>query len=713
MSPIPVSPVAATPWRTVGGLALQSLTERATDGAATVLGLVLLAAVLAGAVALVYRWYTRERLSAGLPVLVGLSGVALYLGTSRALSQLIGNTGDPLDEATALFNIVTFLVGALAARAGAGVGDRVANDVFVATGGRDVEGDVGRVVQAVGRVLTVELPEEIEDLVGYDPVADETKTKLAGKTFLFPRRLTVGELRDRLVTRLKADYAVGHVDVELADDGTVEYLAVGSRAAGIGPTLPPETSAVAVRADPALAASAGDVVQVWRTDPAERVLTAELRGTVGDVATLAVDAADTRKLADDETYKLVTLPVETRPEREFASLLRAAAETMATVTVGADSALAGQPVGALDASVVAVHPADGPVEPLPGRDRRIAPGDGLYVVATPEAIRKIEQGARPGADRTASAGSTMPADRRIDPTTPIADEQESPTDRASERTESDRTPASDGPGTVDASATATDRTPRQTDDEAVDAGRSEPASGGSAAPTEEPDGREGGPDGPASTGPDGRDDPEFSGEEPPTGDESATDEEAEGDEKPAADESDDPFDLGEPDLSDLGSGVEGTGGPPDAGEAGVEEIAGDDDPDASTGSATVDGSETATGSDETAEGDASNGTAGNDAPAADKLGPKSTGDGKADEPTRDDLADLPGTDPGDLLGTGVDGPSDIGSGPGDETGDAADGKDGTDSESEGNGDDDERASGGGDDESASVDDGERGADQRD
>ncbi|MFC7196712.1 hypothetical protein ACFQL4_22155 [Halosimplex aquaticum] len=156
------------------------------------------------------------------------------------LQELITPTGngDPIDAATALSHIVTVAVWLLATRIGTGIGDRIGSDLTVATGERAVEAEVGRLVQAVGRVITVELPEEVEDVVGYDPVPDQTKDDLAGKTFVFPRRLTVEELRDRLVTRLKADYAVGHVDIELADDGTVEFLAVGSRAAGIGPTLP-------------------------------------------------------------------------------------------------------------------------------------------------------------------------------------------------------------------------------------------------------------------------------------------------------------------------------------------------------------------------------------------------------------------------------------------------------------------------------------------
>ena len=395
----------------------ESFTEEFAAGAARLAGLAVLAAVLAGAVALVHRWYTRERVPGGLPILVGLSGVAIAVGATGALRQVIGNPDDPLNETAVLLNIVTMVASLAAARVGTDIGDRVGSDLFVATGAKAVEAEVSRVVQAVGRVITVELPDEIDDIVGYDPVPDETKGKLAGKSFVFPRRLTVAELRDRLVTRLKADYAVGHVDVELADDGTVEYLAVGSRAAGIGPTLPPETSAVAVRADPAFAASAGDLVQVWTTDPHERVLTGELRGKSGDVVTLAVDAADTRKLDDSTEYRLVTLPVETRPDREFTSLLRAADETMAAVEVAAGSPLTGQPVGALDVSIVAIRPPEGAVEPLPGRTRLFAAGDCLYVIATPEAIRKVEGAARAS---TAESGSAMPPERRVDATTPVA-----------------------------------------------------------------------------------------------------------------------------------------------------------------------------------------------------------------------------------------------------------------------------------------------------
>ena len=378
------------------------------------LGLAVLSGTLAGIVALIYRWYARERIQQGLPVLVGLAGVAANLNISTALGQVIANSDDPLSMRVALFNIAAFAVATGGALVGIRVGDRFASVLFTATGARDMEGEVGRVVEAVGRVISLELPEEIDDIVGYDPVAPEIKEQLAGRTFLFPKRLTVGDLEKRLVTRLKADYGVGHVDIDLRADGTVEYLAVGSRAAGIGPTLPPETAAVAVRADPAFAASAGDVVQVWRTDPMERVTTAELRGVAGDVVTLAVDAADTPKLDPDTQYRLVTLPVETRADREFASLLRAAEETMALVEIEEGSPLIGQPLGSLAVAIVALRLADGGVRPIPDRGHQLTAGDSLYAIARPDELRKLE----------AAASSTDGTARQVVETPPESDDDD-------------------------------------------------------------------------------------------------------------------------------------------------------------------------------------------------------------------------------------------------------------------------------------------------
>lgn len=79
--------------------------------ASEVVALAALAAVLAGVVALGYRWYARDRVQTGLPVLVGLGSVAVYRGTTTALGQVLNGTPDgtnPLSPETALFNIAVF-----------------------------------------------------------------------------------------------------------------------------------------------------------------------------------------------------------------------------------------------------------------------------------------------------------------------------------------------------------------------------------------------------------------------------------------------------------------------------------------------------------------------------------------------------------------------------------------------------------------------------
>jgi hypothetical protein len=367
-----------------------SPTELAQGG-----GVILAAGLAVGVLAVAFRWYFRQELPFGVAMLVDVSVVAFYLNTRVALGQAIAGEMDVLSLEAVVFNLAVFGAAVLVAPAARRAGDRAGVQILAATGVRELEGEVGRLVKAVGRAVAVELPEDIADIEEYDPVGDDVKAELAGKTLIFPRRLTVEELRERVVTRLKDDYDVGYVDVELADDGTATYLALGSRTAGIGPTLPPGTAAVAVHADPPNAAGPGDLVQVWRprTDeqPAERVATAEIRATHEDTVTLSLDEYDARNLAGGD-YRLLTLPYEPGADRQFASLLRAADETMVVVTVAAGSALDGAAVETVEGTVVAVR-GDAGVDAIPSASRTLAAGDTLYVVARPDVARRVDAAA--------------------------------------------------------------------------------------------------------------------------------------------------------------------------------------------------------------------------------------------------------------------------------------------------------------------------------
>lgn len=365
--------------------------DQVAAGAAQLVGLAVLAATIAALVAVGYRWATRERLPGALGLLVGIAGVTVYLATTSPVGTVLER--DPVAMDAALFNVGAVVLAAAGAVVGYRVGDAFGRDALLDRPGETVDEEVSQLVRTVGRVVVVELPEDVADVVGYDPVPDRTRAAIAGSRFLFPRSLTVEELHARLVSRIKADYGVGTVDLELAADGTVEHLGVGRKRAGIGPTLPPATNAVVLRADPGFAASTGDLVQVWETGPPRRVLTGELRGAAGDVVTVAVNSADTPTIDPTERYRLVTLPVEDRPAREFASLLRGADETFASVTVEEDSPLDGLPVGALALTVVAARPDGATPVDLPASEYVISADEELFAVALPERLRRLERAA--------------------------------------------------------------------------------------------------------------------------------------------------------------------------------------------------------------------------------------------------------------------------------------------------------------------------------
>jgi len=382
---------------------------------ARVIGFTVLSFVVAAVVGAAFRWYFRQRANLNVVILAGLGSVALYLNTRTALNQVILENTALFELDMVVFNTVAFVTAGFAAAAGGKLGDRSAIQFGAFAGATELEGEVSKVVQAMGRRIAVTLPDTIEDIDGYDPVPEETKEALAKNTFLFPRGLTVDDLRNRLVTRLKDDYQVGYVDVDLTGDGTIEYLAVGQRVPGIGPSLGPGQAAVAVTADPPNAASPGDLVQVWRPtgteQPAKRIATAEIRGLADDVVTLALDEQDARAIAGG-SYRLVTLPAEPRADREFAGLLRAADETMAAIHVAAGSVVDGRTIGDLDVTVVAVKPADGAVESIPPKSRTIAPDEALYVVARPDRVRRLETDATTPepADSDEASNSSSTAD---------------------------------------------------------------------------------------------------------------------------------------------------------------------------------------------------------------------------------------------------------------------------------------------------------------
>ena len=372
-----------------------------------VLALALLAAAVTGTAAFIYRARTHQQFPEGPTVLIGLGAVGLALNTRLVFVQFLGENGDILTISEAGLNIAVFVAAGVAAYGGRRAGDQLATAERLS--GR-LQPDFSPLVRATGRIITVSLPEDpddIHDIEGYDPVSTETKSALAGTKLDFPRGLTLVSLETQLAARLREEYTVGSVDVDLTEDGTIEYLAVGQHAAGLGPTLPPKSAAVSLRADPPFSATAGDTVQVWRVteDAPERLGPAELRASVGGVVTVVTDESLARQVDPTAEYRLLTLPTDSHPDREFAAMLRREAETMSVVSLSAESPLVGSPVGALDVTLIAIRDETDEIDTIPKRDRVLRAGDHLFAIGRPDALRRLE-GAR-GATPTAVAVSPV------------------------------------------------------------------------------------------------------------------------------------------------------------------------------------------------------------------------------------------------------------------------------------------------------------------
>jgi hypothetical protein len=365
--------------------------EAVADALVRILGFAVLAAGASAAAAIAFRWYSADELAEGIGILVGITAVAVWLNTKTALQDAIIGTTPLLETETAVYTVVVFAMSAIAADGGRRLGDHLARDVFSLAAPRTID-DVGQLVRSAGRVIAVEIPEAIEDVDGYDPVDASTKAGLAGQTFLFPRRLSTEQLRERLSTRLERDYGIGHVDIELTAEGEIEYLGIGSRPAGIGPTLAPGTVAVAICADPAADASPGDAVRIWAPDDGSfrGLASAELRGTADDVTTVAVDATEADALETGVEYRLVTHPETPEADRELVSALRAADETVAAIGVDAGGSLEGRMLESVPALVLAID-GDDEVRALPPGDDRFVAGDTAYVLGRPEVLRRLSE----------------------------------------------------------------------------------------------------------------------------------------------------------------------------------------------------------------------------------------------------------------------------------------------------------------------------------
>lgn len=382
-------------------LAQLETAERLQLAGVQIAGLVLAAAVVTALAAVLYRRRTTRPLPVGTGAFLGLVTVGGWLFVE-------GVRGGPLVPSlaidhygSAIYAVVAVGLGAVVGVGGRSLGDRLACEVYGIERIPSDE-DAAELLRSARLLVAVTLPEAVEDAEGYGAASDETRRALAGRRFLFPRRLSGDELADRVESRIVTDFVVDHANVELS--GTdVEALSVGTRPSGLGPTLPPGTAAVGIIADPAGDVSPGDPVEIWqhRADGNRLVARGRFRAGTGDLATVVVDQDDATAFETTQRYRLVTPQATPSDHHRLAALLGSVDETTIGLSVRRGDDLDGEFVGWLPGAVLAIE-RDDAVLVLPDDRVTLRDGDTVFLAGHPSDLEAHEVSV--GSARPAEAG---------------------------------------------------------------------------------------------------------------------------------------------------------------------------------------------------------------------------------------------------------------------------------------------------------------------
>ncbi|QLK26903.2 TrkA C-terminal domain-containing protein [Natrinema zhouii] len=385
----------------MGAVVLQTIVTEWTETALlNILGFALVAGIVVTTVAFGYRATSTRAAPIGVGAFAGLAVVTGWLNATGLGQATIIDETPLVHHATATYFLGAVVVSAVAAETGRRIGDEVARDVFDIDR-MEATGEIASLVRSARLSIVVQLPQEIDDADGYPPVDPSIKRDLAGRTVLLPQSSDESVLRSRLATRLERDYDLGHASITIGADGAIERLVVGRARSGIGSMLPTGTVAMAIRADPALTASVGDPIEVWSTasDSSRLVATGTLRATTGDVATITVDADVVDRFAFDldSSYRLTSRSDAPDDGDALCSVVRAADETVRSITVEDGGTLDNVFVGWLSGTVLVVVRND-EVIPFPDDNETLRDGDELSVLGTASELAPLS----PNGDRSVS-----------------------------------------------------------------------------------------------------------------------------------------------------------------------------------------------------------------------------------------------------------------------------------------------------------------------
>ncbi|OYR68734.1 potassium channel family protein [Halorubrum ezzemoulense] len=397
-------------------------------------------ALVAGALGFVFKYVTDVTIP-GLGVVVLSLAIA---GVNGGLLALNDETIRSSERAPAILTaIVVVLMISLYAHA---QGDRLGASApkrisLKQLRDRTLSTDVIELVGGRGRV-SVEVAGEVTDIEGYPPLPADTRAAILDGDWTFPADLPLAELEDRFAERLRTEFDLADVSVQIDEQARATVSAAPPTGA-LSKRVPAGKRAVSVSALVPTGIARGDVVRVitpdigvegaviaaqssgkpepgagaastvvppagddadsedFRTDGGETDVPSPPAATAPTTTggegrvTLAVDRSEATDLLRADRGRVLVLSRGTRREYELTALLRRAGKRFRKVTVAAGGPLDGHTIGeaevreAYDVAVLAARHDSWRV--APDGTQPLSAGDDLFVVGSRDALDRFAE----------------------------------------------------------------------------------------------------------------------------------------------------------------------------------------------------------------------------------------------------------------------------------------------------------------------------------
>jgi len=257
----------------------------------------LISAVFIAPLAMIFRYFTKERFPWLISIILGLG----IVGISGGLLALV-------DQPTPL-SVTRIIVASIILVWISNEGDKLTTRLPKT---KKIPFISSWIESSRQNYLVVKLPAErdIRDIIGRPGVSSVVKKELEGSEFVFPEDIPIEDLIRRLRRRLITDWGLGDVEIELDQKGRVTYFAIGAMTKGLSDVLKEGYVAFPIKyQDIPNGLTQRDLVQVYSGN--ELLLNfVEIQGVNEDnkTLTLILAAQDLPKCLGKKITQIIALP---------------------------------------------------------------------------------------------------------------------------------------------------------------------------------------------------------------------------------------------------------------------------------------------------------------------------------------------------------------------------------------------------------------------